>query len=170
MMEINSSNTLEQFTTQFAELIQDLILLRPRLILPEQMSSFREQLERLKCSNISSKDDFQAVLRVFIVMAHQAVPPTMGELSSALSVPFSTATRLVDGLVQCGFVERAFDPDDRRIVRVLMTNAGEQYYRISLEHLQERIRFLIEYFTPEEQADLYRLLSKLISALNQSNP
>lgn len=163
-METKSALDTINVSHQFAELIHDLILLRPRLILPEQMTRFREQMERLKCGNISEKDDFHAILRIFIILSHADPPPTMGELSSQMSVPFSTATRVVDWLVQGNFVERLPDPNDRRLIRVSMTPTGEEIYRISMDFMQQRIRYLLEYFTPVEQAELYRLLSKLLTA------
>ncbi|MCX6006472.1 MAG: MarR family transcriptional regulator [Chloroflexi bacterium] len=53
---------------------------------------------------------------------------TMGELSSALSVPFSTATRIIDVLVADGYIKRMQDPDDRRVVRVALTPDGEKLH------------------------------------------
>ena len=56
----------------------------------------------------------------------------MGELSNALYVPFSRATRIIDALVSDGYVKRMNDPDDRRIVRVALTPEG-----IKLHHTIE---------------------------------
>ena len=46
----------------------------------------------------------------------------MGELSNALSLPFSTATRMVDYLVARGYIQRLSDTTDRRVVRVALTD------------------------------------------------
>jgi DNA-binding MarR family transcriptional regulator len=49
---------------------------------------------------------------------------TMGELARRQRVAVSTMTRVVDGLVDKGLVDRWFDPDDRRVCRVGATGAG----------------------------------------------
>jgi len=166
-METIFENDSNQIAPQFAELIQNLILLRPRLIVPEQMLRFREQMERLKCGNLGNKDDYRSIMRIFIIMAHLESPPTMSELSTRLDVPFSTATRMVDWLVQGNFVERLPDSEDRRIIRVRMTPTGQEFCQIAIDFIHQRVFHLLKHFTPDEQADLYRLLSKLVSALNR---
>jgi hypothetical protein len=50
-----------------------------------------------------------------------------------------------------------------------MTTTGHKYYQLFMEHIQQRIQHILGYFTPDEQADLYRLLSRLIMALNSEN-
>jgi DNA-binding MarR family transcriptional regulator len=166
-METIFDTDLNQLVPQFADLIQNLILLRPRLIVPEQMLHFREEMERLKCGNIGDKGDYQAIMRIFVILAHLETPPTMSELSAKLNVPFSTATRVVDWLVQGNFVERLPDPGDRRIIRVRMTPTGQEFSQIAFDFIHQRILHLLKIFTPDEQVELYRLLSKLVSALSR---
>ena len=50
--------------------------------------------------------------------------PTMSEVAGALELQPSTATGMVDDLVERGLVERCDDPDDRRVVRVTLTAKG----------------------------------------------
>lgn len=50
---------------------------------------------------------------------------SMGELAIARNVALNTATSLVDRLVANGLVERRGDPDDRRVVRVVLTPRGQ---------------------------------------------
>jgi DNA-binding MarR family transcriptional regulator len=51
---------------------------------------------------------------------------TMSEVSQAMGLATSTMTRMIDQLVEKGFVQRTADPDDRRIVRVGLTPQGQQ--------------------------------------------
>jgi DNA-binding MarR family transcriptional regulator len=51
---------------------------------------------------------------------------TMGELARALGVSLSSATGLVDRLVERRLVERATNPRDRRVVRVELAAAGKR--------------------------------------------
>ena len=56
----------------------------------------------------------------------------MNEVSQAMDLATSTMTRMIDQLVEKGLVQRASDPDDRRIVRVELTPQGQQL-RTNLE-------------------------------------
>jgi len=48
----------------------------------------------------------------------------MSELGKALTVSLSTATRVAEVLVDIGYAERLADPNDRRLVRLTLTDSG----------------------------------------------
>jgi DNA-binding MarR family transcriptional regulator len=50
----------------------------------------------------------------------------MNDLSARMKLASSTMTRMVDQLVQRGLVDRQSDADDRRVVRVRLTEGGTQ--------------------------------------------
>ena len=54
---------------------------------------------------------------------------TMRDLGRAVVISKSGLTGLVDRMARAGLVERAGDPDDRRIVHVTLTPAGAAVYR-----------------------------------------
>jgi DNA-binding MarR family transcriptional regulator len=166
-MEIISPPSKDQRSYQFTELVLSMIRLRPRLMLPEHIQRFRQQMEGLRNGMTGGPEDYQFIFRIFIILAHLDTPPTMGELSSELDIPFSTATRIIDWLVNGDFVERLPDPDDRRVIRVRMSQTGQQYYELSINYIGQHIEQLLQDFTAEEQAELYRLLSKLLVAFSR---
>jgi len=51
---------------------------------------------------------------------------TMGELARRLGVSLSAATGLADRLVQHGRIERVADPEDRRVVRLRLSQTGKR--------------------------------------------
>jgi DNA-binding MarR family transcriptional regulator len=53
----------------------------------------------------------------------------MNELSKTMSLNTSTSTRMIDGLVKEGFVERGYDQSDRRLVTVGLTGKGKKVAR-----------------------------------------
>lgn len=57
---------------------------------------------------------------------------SMNDLSEVMGIANSTMTRVIDPLVKKGLVQRAPDDEDRRIVRVSLTAAG-QGLRLTLE-------------------------------------
>ncbi len=54
---------------------------------------------------------------------------SMNQLSKAMSLSASTSTRMIDGLVKEGFVERKYDQLDRRLVIVGLTGKGKRIAR-----------------------------------------
>jgi len=90
---------------------------------------------------------------------------TMGELSSALSVPLSTGTRMVDWLVSSGYAQRLPDVEDRRVVRVALTDSGRELYRTIESYTSERVQQILFCLTREEQATLFALMRKVVAAL-----
>ena len=84
-------------------------------------------MESFRNSGYSS-EDHAFVFRILMLLSQNVEPLTMSELSSELNVPMSTATRIVDGLVQGGMAERVNDSNDRRVVRVGMSKNGRELY------------------------------------------
>jgi len=92
---------------------------------------------------------------------------TMGELSGALSVPFSKATRIVDSLVADGYLERLHDPDDRRVIKVALTDKGNRLHGTIESFTGEHVQQILSGLTPEEQEILFVLIRKVVSALEK---
>lgn len=87
--------------------------------------------------------------------------PTMGELSNALSLPFSTATRMVDYLVSRGYVQRLSDTTDRRVVRVTLTDEGENIHQFIENCSAERVQQMLDCLTDEEKNTLFAIINKV---------
>jgi DNA-binding MarR family transcriptional regulator len=136
--------------------------------LPEQMinvkTSIQEYNLRKKIGQINDRDVFFTIGFVF---SRQSVPITMGDLSRILGVPFSTATRTVDWLVNNGYVQRLADPEDRRVVRVELTGVGKELYRAMNDLLLQSTEQVLRNFSMDERKELGRLLGKLVDTLEQ---
>ena len=158
----------EKTADQFIELIQRYICLSPKLILPEHVIQFRRKMEGLKSKMdgaSGSPEDHAFLFRILILLAQSTAPLTMSELSNELNVPMSTATRIVDWLVRGDMVERANDPNDRRIVRVGLSKGGRELYGTGMAYNKQRFTRLLKDFTTEEQAQLLNLMNKLFDSL-----
>jgi DNA-binding MarR family transcriptional regulator len=166
-MKVNSQPHTELVAGQFIDLVQNFIRLRPNLIMPEHIVRFKQQMEELRGSGNS--EDHTFLLRVFIILAQSKTPLTMGELSAALKVPLSSATRIVDWLVRGKFLERTHDSKDRRVVLVKMTKNGEQFFQTAMDFNKKRIAHLMEKFSSKEQDQLLHLMSKLLNKLQEES-
>ena len=165
----NPSGTVET-RKDVIDILLRLFYLRRRLRgkLPEQIlnvkTSIQEHNLREKIGQINDRDVFFTIGFVF---SRQSDPITMGDLSRILGVPFSTATRTADWLVNNGYVRRLADPDDRRVVRVESTEAGKELYRAMNDLLLESAEQFLHNFSLEERKELGRLLGKLVDNLEQ---
>jgi len=135
-------------------------------MLPEELARQKEKIEKMYMTDGSKRLHYHDLFyRIGMVLSRSESPPPMGELSKALDVPVSTATRIVDGLVENGYAERINDPDDRRVVRITLTDDGRLLYGAMYHFIRGRIEQVLSHFTAEERSQLIRLLHKLGSSL-----
>ena len=93
---------------------------------------------------------------------------TMGEFSNALSVPLSTATRIADWLVDNGYIQRLPDSDDRRVVRVSLTDTGKELFKAIDRYIRQRMLQMLSSLTAEERTILLTLVVKVVSGLKEA--
>ena len=104
-------------------------------------------------------------LRAMAILLEQDRPLTHSELADLSGVTKGTVTGLVDGLARDGYVERQPDPDDRRVVKVALTAAGQACVaRILPDHLSRLSRMMANLTEAEQQA-LIELLHKVHAGL-----
>jgi DNA-binding MarR family transcriptional regulator len=86
---------------------------------------------------------------------------TMGELSSRLMVSNGNVTGLTDALEREGLVSRELEPDDRRSLRIRLTQAGKRAFDAMTPVHEEWIDMMMAGLTRAEMAHLLELLGKL---------
>jgi DNA-binding MarR family transcriptional regulator len=94
----------------------------------------------------------------------------VSELSGLLNVTSPTITQQINSLEQNGYVERAMDKEDRRAVRIKLTEKGEEKLKENKDFLLKSTNELIEYLGTENSRKLTELLSMVSDFLaNKSN-
>ena len=165
-MEANTPPATDRAADRFVELLQRLLRLHPKLVFPdERLSKIHQQLRRFKETSRGNPEDRSFLFRILFALGNSERPPTMGELSAELEIPLSSATRMADWLVRLKLVERCADPKDRRVVRLSLTQRGNQFIGTGKRYMKERIVQLLQHFTQDDQAQLIRLLGKLVDSL-----
>ena len=157
----------EPTTEAFVDLVQRLMRVRPKMLLQdESVARMKKQMRELKASGAAGgHEDRIFLFRILDLLLHSETAPTMGELSAQLGLPLSSATRMADALVRAKFAERCDDPHDRRVVRLCITRNGRQFIETAANLMKDRIEHLLHHFTGEEQAQLLRLMNKLIDSI-----
>lgn len=94
----------------------------------------------------------------------------MSALASRTMLTRSGITRLVDGLVSAGFVERIGCESDARVSYAQLTEAGYQKLRrAGCSHVASVQRLFLERFSPEEVSALADLLGRLPGAQQEGS-
>jgi len=171
-LEPNSPNsTVKCNVAEFASLLRRLRRFRPflKVALPDELAEVRSRLyETHPGGKAGSTADMELLHTVAVALTREPEPVSMGELSRFLDVPLSSATRIMDWLVQSGYAERLPDPQDRRVVRVDLTQNGRQIYQGVNAMMRTQVEKWLQNFTPEECKTLTALLIKLVDAIEES--
>ena len=90
----------------------------------EEMSAFLKLCHRTTRAP-SELDIFELTMpQCRAVLSLNNGPLTMSKLAAGLGISLPSCTGVVDKLVERGLVSRAEDPEDRRVVRCVLTNHG----------------------------------------------
>lgn len=141
---------------------------RFRLGLPENIDELKKRIFKDAPANIGDgPGNFDIFYIIGITFARHTEPLTMGEISKTLNVPLSTATRIVDWLVSNNYAVRLTDADDRRVVRVSLTESGHAMYREIDNFFIERVESIFKNFSNEERRNFLELLKKVVFNLEE---
>lgn len=91
------------------------------------------------------------------------------ELAHHFHVTTPTMTRIVDGLVNKGLVERRHDPEDRRRIYLEVTAKGTESAKKAHEQFRATLANYLSPLTSEQLADIRRAFSHLQSLLPEEH-
>ncbi len=92
---------------------------------------------------------------------------SMGELSKNALVKMPSMTEMVDRLEGSGILERMRDPDDRRVVKVRMTEKGRSQHKELIDKRRDEMCRLFAQLPDKDQKDLAHSLKKVSSILGK---
>jgi DNA-binding MarR family transcriptional regulator len=104
--------------------------------------------------------------RALVTLADRG-PLTMTDLAEMLGVPLSTATRIVERLIDKGLAIRSRIEDDRRVVRVDLSAEGNRLHQIFLEHRRAASRVMLAPLTHGEREIFIELMTKITQPRSQ---
>ncbi|MEO8393451.1 MAG: MarR family transcriptional regulator [Chloroflexota bacterium] len=96
----------------------------------------------------------------FVASANQ--PVTITELAECIGTTKSNMTAMVDRLEASGFVTRTRSTEDRRTVRIELTELGEQQLQVGVQVMKEVNETLRALFSPEEWANFHEYMQRVI--------
>mgnify|MGYP001767124720 CR=1 FL=1 len=93
----------------------------------------------------------------------------MTDVARYLSVTTAAATGIVDRLVRGGYVSRVYDPSDRRIIRVRLTEKGKYLVKNLIVHKVARIKEIFSRLSDKDRTDYLRVLTRIQGILAQES-
>ena len=84
--------------------------------------------------------------------------PTINEFASFVNISSPNAAYKVNSLIRKGYLEKVQSPSDRREYHLRPTRKFHDYYNLSSAYIQAVMERVRERFTPEEVAQMDRVL------------
>lgn len=85
----------------------------------------------------------------------------MSYYSEKMMVPKPNLTVIADKLINEGYVERAFDPNDRRVVILALTKKGEEYINENFTRIKEEMAERLNSLNDEDIERLNELILEM---------
>ena len=96
-----------------------------------------------------------------ILRGQKGKPANLSTVQEHMIHKMSNTTRLIDKLIQKGFVKRNICENNRRKIEVYITNSGFQLLKSIDDRLDKKESFILENLNIEEKKELIRILSKI---------
>jgi DNA-binding MarR family transcriptional regulator len=133
-----------------------------RSFLQSHAAILRQLDAELVSAHAMTTRDYQVLLYLAQAPDHRL---PMSALATSTMLTRSGITRLVDGLVEAGWIERVACPNDARVSYARLTDVGYRKLQdAGCTHVASIQRLFLEHFTPEEIDQLATLLSRLPGA------
>ena len=88
---------------------------------------------------------------ILLVLIGKSSGMIMREVADHLQIPMSTATGIVDKLVEKDYLRRQYSPEDRRIVKVELSSAGKEVYQLVNDSMYIFSKTTLCKFSEEDQ-------------------
>lgn len=160
----------EAYAEQVAQLVRDFLQMQLwfEAAMPKELAHLKNRLDEIAPADEPQRAaNYSLFYRVSTILFRNS-NLTMGELSRTLLIPLSTATRMVGWLVDHGYAQRLADPDDRRIVRVALTDSGQRLHSAIESYVTQRVQQILNPLASEERSTFFALFHKVASALKNT--
>ena len=91
---------------------------------------------------------------------------TMSDMARAMNVTTAAMTGMIDRLVRDGYVARANDTDDRRVIKIKLTARGNAAVKSSLENKKHMISRVFGVLPQKERDEYLKILMRIRQGLN----
>jgi DNA-binding MarR family transcriptional regulator len=134
-------------------------------LVEEMFAIARLMKEEMSCTN----DQFHvSMLQIQALRFLDRNPgSTMSDLAKHFLIELPSATSLANRLVGDGWVRRQEDPDDRRVVKLALTEKGQTMLRTGMDRHRKKLAEILSYLSDGEKSDLLAILRVLSGKLRK---
>ena len=131
-------------------------------------------MKQFKCADVAAASGPHAALNMqelrIIELLGNDGPRMMREVADFLNVAVNSVTTIVDGLEAKTLVHRSRSDQDRRVVRVELTDGGRAIYKEATEMKFRMLRSMLGALTEDEQEIFMVLFRKIARAAQAQAP
>ena len=141
----------------------------PPQVIPAQIRRVNNLIFR-KIGQIARTNDMEAVTPMHgwimeYLYRNSDTPVFQRDIEREFSITRSTVTNILQLMERKGYIERQSVPQDARLKRLVLTEKGACIHEKTMQSLHQTDEFVESLLTPEENAELLRLLNKLRKGL-----
>lgn len=92
--------------------------------------------------------------------------PPMKDIADYLCITPPSATSLINNLVKMKQLERIYDKDDRRLIRLAIAAKGRKTLEVGFKKITKRMQRVLSKLNEKERSDLIKILEKLSRVYN----
>jgi DNA-binding MarR family transcriptional regulator len=107
----------------------------------------------------------------FFVLSHlyKHGESKMNELAKVMDVTTAAATGIVDRLVRCGYLARSYDPKDRRVINISLTQKGSEVVKRISRQRRESTSEIFGQISSEERNNYLSVMLHIRDILLEEN-
>lgn len=94
-------------------------------------------------------------------------PQRMSAIARLLSISLPSATPIIDALVEMKMVKRRQDLNDRRVVLIELSAAGNRFHEQMNRHHAKKLKQVFAHLTEEEQQEVLNSLRRIVSLMKK---
>ena len=131
-------------------------------ILPEIMKGFaRRQNNEVYKGKITLPQ-----LLILELLSRQGASK-MTDLAKFMKVSTAASTGIVERLVRQGYVQRVYDQDDRRIVRIMLNTKGTELLKKISQQRRQLVTKIFSQISEDDRAEYLRILMQVKDILDK---
>jgi DNA-binding MarR family transcriptional regulator len=104
-------------------------------------------------------------MKVLFLLCSLEEAPTISKISRTLAISLAMMTRIIDRLEEKKLVTRNADPDDRRAIRIALTDKGRKIAHELESTKKRKMKALLESFSEEDRQRFMEALRALIGVI-----
>lgn len=116
---------------------------------------------KINSDRVSIHQHHFSMLRIEVVQLIETEKPTMKRIAEYLHIKAPSATSLINGLVKAGYIKRMTDPNDRRMVQMVITDRGKDFLKDGIKQMTEKLKEVLSKLKREQVNNFIQIMEEI---------